>query len=127
MQDGQNQHLFLFGISGSKKAKEADTKRSFFLRMKCTLTNRGRTVNVKSATWKVKRVTKSTNIIITSMAITTRGVVKVREHLNRNYIILQVIVEVKLSDCSASYCVKCPFRVNFLFSIFLCADVQSET
>uniref|UniRef100_A0AAQ4RRM6 Hypoxia-inducible factor 1-alpha n=1 Tax=Gasterosteus aculeatus aculeatus TaxID=481459 RepID=A0AAQ4RRM6_GASAC len=39
--------------TGSKKAKEADTKRSFFLRMKCTLTNRGRTVNVKSATWKV--------------------------------------------------------------------------
>ncbi|XP_037341906.2 hypoxia inducible factor 1 subunit alpha a isoform X2 [Pungitius pungitius] len=39
--------------TGSKKAKEADMKRSFFLRMKCTLTNRGRTVNVKSATWKV--------------------------------------------------------------------------
>ncbi|KAL6105623.1 hif1a [Pungitius sinensis] len=39
--------------TGSKKAKEADIKRSFFLRMKCTLTNRGRTVNVKSATWKV--------------------------------------------------------------------------
>ncbi|KAM8915152.1 hypoxia inducible factor 1 subunit alpha a [Spinachia spinachia] len=39
--------------TGSKKAMGADTKRSFFLRMKCTLTNRGRTVNVKSATWKV--------------------------------------------------------------------------
>ncbi|XP_014843363.1 PREDICTED: hypoxia-inducible factor 1-alpha [Poecilia mexicana] len=39
--------------SGSKKVKEPSTERSFFLRMKCTLTSRGRTVNVKSATWKV--------------------------------------------------------------------------
>lgn len=46
-----NCHCLL--ISGSKKAKEPNTERSFFLRMKCTLTSRGRTVNVKSATWKV--------------------------------------------------------------------------
>ncbi|KAM9842299.1 hypoxia inducible factor 1 subunit alpha a [Aulostomus maculatus] len=39
--------------TGSKKVKEPKTERSFFLRMKCTLTSRGRTVNVKSATWKV--------------------------------------------------------------------------
>nr|ALL26120.1 hypoxia inducible factor 1 alpha*1 [Fundulus heteroclitus] len=39
--------------TGSKKAKEPSAERSFFLRMKCTLTSRGRTVNVKSATWKV--------------------------------------------------------------------------
>nr|ABO26716.1 hypoxia-inducible factor 1 alpha [Gymnocephalus cernua] len=39
--------------TGPKKAKESNTERSFFLRMKCTLTSRGRTVNVKSATWKV--------------------------------------------------------------------------
>ncbi|KAM7375875.1 hypothetical protein PAMP_005641 [Pampus punctatissimus] len=39
--------------TGSKKTKEQNTERSFFLRMKCTLTSRGRTVNVKSATWKV--------------------------------------------------------------------------
>uniref|UniRef100_A0A3B5A7I2 Hypoxia-inducible factor 1-alpha n=1 Tax=Stegastes partitus TaxID=144197 RepID=A0A3B5A7I2_9TELE len=39
--------------TGSKKAKEPNTERSFFLRMKCTLTSRGRTVNVKSASWKV--------------------------------------------------------------------------
>lgn len=39
--------------TGSKKVKEQSTERSFFLRMKCTLTSRGRTVNVKSATWKV--------------------------------------------------------------------------
>ncbi|XP_072222111.1 hypoxia inducible factor 1 subunit alpha a [Leuresthes tenuis] len=39
--------------TGSKKVMDANTERSFFLRMKCTLTSRGRTVNVKSATWKV--------------------------------------------------------------------------
>uniref|UniRef100_A0A8C5MUU9 Hypoxia-inducible factor 1-alpha n=1 Tax=Leptobrachium leishanense TaxID=445787 RepID=A0A8C5MUU9_9ANUR len=37
----------------AKKGKEQITERSFFLRMKCTLTSRGRTVNIKSATWKV--------------------------------------------------------------------------
>uniref|UniRef100_A0AAX7VR91 Hypoxia-inducible factor 1-alpha n=1 Tax=Astatotilapia calliptera TaxID=8154 RepID=A0AAX7VR91_ASTCA len=42
---------------GSKKSKEPNTERSFFLRMKCTLTSRGRTVNVKSATWKVLHCT----------------------------------------------------------------------
>ncbi|TRZ02161.1 hypothetical protein DNTS_007280 [Danionella cerebrum] len=39
--------------AGSKKTKEQNTERSFFVRMKCTLTSRGRTVNIKSATWKV--------------------------------------------------------------------------
>uniref|UniRef100_A0A673GQ52 Hypoxia-inducible factor 1-alpha n=1 Tax=Sinocyclocheilus rhinocerous TaxID=307959 RepID=A0A673GQ52_9TELE len=39
----------------SKKAKEQHTNRRFLLRMKCTLTSRGRTVNVKSASWKVLR------------------------------------------------------------------------
>ncbi|XP_051507951.1 hypoxia-inducible factor 1-alpha-like isoform X2 [Myxocyprinus asiaticus] len=39
----------------SKKAKEEHTDRSFLLRMKCTLTSRGRTVNIKSASWKVLR------------------------------------------------------------------------
>ncbi|XP_055022539.1 hypoxia inducible factor 1 subunit alpha, like isoform X2 [Boleophthalmus pectinirostris] len=33
--------------------KQAATDRSFFLRVKNTLTNRGRTVNLRSATWKV--------------------------------------------------------------------------
>ncbi|XP_051955241.1 hypoxia-inducible factor 1-alpha-like [Xyrauchen texanus] len=43
---------------GSKKNKETqNTERSFFLRMKCTLTSRGRTVNTKSATWKVLHCT----------------------------------------------------------------------
>lgn len=32
-------------------------ERDFFMRMKCTVTNRGRTVNLKSATWKVTLVT----------------------------------------------------------------------
>lgn len=38
--------------SGTNK-KNPLTERSFFLRMKNTLTSRGRTVNLKSATWKV--------------------------------------------------------------------------
>ncbi|XP_063047819.1 endothelial PAS domain-containing protein 1b [Engraulis encrasicolus] len=36
-----------------KKGKELSTDRDFFMRMKCTVTNRGRTVNLKSASWKV--------------------------------------------------------------------------
>jgi len=36
-----------------KKGKELNTERDFFMRMKCTVTNRGRTVNLKSAGWKV--------------------------------------------------------------------------
>lgn len=44
-------------VSGSgfgKKGKELSTERDFFMRMKCTVTNRGRTVNLKSASWKVR-------------------------------------------------------------------------
>ncbi|XP_066559951.1 hypoxia inducible factor 1 subunit alpha, like isoform X2 [Amia ocellicauda] len=37
----------------SRKQREVPTERSFFLRMKSTLTSRGRTVNIKSASWKV--------------------------------------------------------------------------
>ncbi|XP_076831552.1 endothelial PAS domain-containing protein 1b [Brachyhypopomus gauderio] len=33
--------------------KKVSTERDFFMRMKCTVTNRGRTVNLKSASWKV--------------------------------------------------------------------------
>lgn len=39
-----------------RKGKEQNTQRSFFLRMKCTLTSRGRTMNIKSATWKVSKL-----------------------------------------------------------------------
>ncbi|KAJ6663594.1 hypothetical protein lerEdw1_009673, partial [Lerista edwardsae] len=38
---------------GFSKKKEVKTERNFSLRMKSTLTTRGRTVNLKSATWKV--------------------------------------------------------------------------
>ncbi|CAM2110308.1 unnamed protein product [Caretta caretta] len=38
---------------GFSKKKDVKTERSFSLRMKSTLTSRGRTVNLKSATWKV--------------------------------------------------------------------------
>uniref|UniRef100_A0A3P8V2V1 Hypoxia inducible factor 1 subunit alpha, like n=1 Tax=Cynoglossus semilaevis TaxID=244447 RepID=A0A3P8V2V1_CYNSE len=44
------------GLS-KKSAKEQPTDRNFFLRMKSTLTSRGRTVNIKSATWKVLHCT----------------------------------------------------------------------
>ncbi|CAN9511121.1 unnamed protein product [Ophioblennius macclurei] len=38
----------------SKKSRaKPKSERNFFLRMKCTLTTRGRTVNIKAATWKV--------------------------------------------------------------------------
>uniref|UniRef100_A0A3B1IZK7 Endothelial PAS domain protein 1b n=1 Tax=Astyanax mexicanus TaxID=7994 RepID=A0A3B1IZK7_ASTMX len=40
-----------------KKGKELSTERDFFMRMKCTVTNRGRTVNLKSASWKVLHCT----------------------------------------------------------------------
>ncbi|XP_008820151.1 hypoxia-inducible factor 3-alpha isoform X1 [Nannospalax galili] len=39
----------------SKKKLEAPTERHFSLRMKSTLTSRGRTLNLKAATWKVLR------------------------------------------------------------------------
>ncbi|KAJ7990775.1 hypothetical protein DPEC_G00290410 [Dallia pectoralis] len=45
--------MLVYRTGTSKKSKEVNSDRSFFLRMKCTLTSRGRTVNVKSATWKV--------------------------------------------------------------------------
>ncbi|XP_041107674.1 endothelial PAS domain-containing protein 1-like isoform X2 [Polyodon spathula] len=40
-----------------KKIKDLNTERDFFMRMKCTVTNRGRTVNLKSASWKVLHCT----------------------------------------------------------------------
>ncbi|KAJ7422021.1 Endothelial PAS domain-containing protein 1 [Pitangus sulphuratus] len=45
------------GPGFAKKSKEMSTERDFFMRMKCTVTNRGRTVNLKSATWKVLHCT----------------------------------------------------------------------
>uniref|UniRef100_A0AAY4DJX6 Hypoxia-inducible factor 1-alpha n=1 Tax=Denticeps clupeoides TaxID=299321 RepID=A0AAY4DJX6_9TELE len=55
--DHEEMREMLVHRTGSKKAKEQTTERSFFLRMKCTLTSRGRTVNIKSSTWKVLHCT----------------------------------------------------------------------
>uniref|UniRef100_A0A8K9V112 Hypoxia inducible factor 1 subunit alpha, like n=1 Tax=Oncorhynchus mykiss TaxID=8022 RepID=A0A8K9V112_ONCMY len=44
------------GVS-KKKPVQQHTEINFFLRMKSTLTSRGRTVNIKSATWKVLHCT----------------------------------------------------------------------
>lgn len=55
--DHEEMREMLVHRTGSKKTKEQNTERSFFLRMKCTLTSRGRTVNIKSATWKVLHCT----------------------------------------------------------------------
>lgn len=42
------------GNAFDKKGKELSAERDFFMRMKCTVTTRGRTVNLKSASWKVR-------------------------------------------------------------------------
>ncbi|KAM6912711.1 hypoxia inducible factor 1 subunit alpha a [Xenentodon cancila] len=59
--------------TGSKKVKESNTERSFFLRMKCTLTSRGRTVNVKSASWKVLHCSGHVHISESEAENTTNG------------------------------------------------------
>uniref|UniRef100_A0A3B4X6V2 Endothelial PAS domain protein 1b n=1 Tax=Seriola lalandi dorsalis TaxID=1841481 RepID=A0A3B4X6V2_SERLL len=53
----ENLSLKTAGHSFGKKGKELNTERDFFMRMKCTVTNRGRTVNLKSASWKVLHCT----------------------------------------------------------------------
>ncbi|XP_077437629.1 endothelial PAS domain-containing protein 1b [Vanacampus margaritifer] len=57
--DEIRENLSLKTASGGfgKKSKEQSTERDFFMRMKCTVTNRGRTVNLKSANWKVLHCT----------------------------------------------------------------------
>ncbi|XP_016086769.1 endothelial PAS domain-containing protein 1-like isoform X2 [Sinocyclocheilus grahami] len=40
-----------------RRGRDMSTGRDFFMRMKCTVTNRGRTVNLKSASWKVLHCT----------------------------------------------------------------------
>lgn len=59
-------HLFraepdaIFLSSGlTKKNSEKLTEYNFFLRMKSTLTHTGRTVNIKSANWKVLTIRTS--------------------------------------------------------------------
>ncbi|KAL6102166.1 epas1 [Pungitius sinensis] len=53
----ENLSLKTSGSGSAKKAKDLSTERDFFMRMKCTVTNRGRTVNLKSASWKVLHCT----------------------------------------------------------------------
>ncbi|XP_023819367.1 endothelial PAS domain-containing protein 1 [Oryzias latipes] len=53
----ENLSLKTTGSGFGKKGKELSTERDFFMRMKCTVTNRGRTVNLKSAGWKVLHCT----------------------------------------------------------------------
>ncbi|XP_034537721.1 endothelial PAS domain-containing protein 1b [Notolabrus celidotus] len=53
----ENLSLKTAGSGFGKKGKDMSTERDFFMRMKCTVTNRGRTVNLKSASWKVLHCT----------------------------------------------------------------------
>ncbi|XP_060943193.1 endothelial PAS domain-containing protein 1b isoform X2 [Limanda limanda] len=53
----ENLSLKTAGSGFGKKGRELSTERDFFMRMKCTVTNRGRTVNLKSASWKVLHCT----------------------------------------------------------------------
>ncbi|XP_013883256.1 endothelial PAS domain-containing protein 1 isoform X2 [Austrofundulus limnaeus] len=53
----ENLSLKTAGSTFRKKGKDLFTERDFFMRMKCTVTNRGRTVNLKSASWKVLHCT----------------------------------------------------------------------
>lgn len=46
--------VFFFSGLNKKPMKETPVEINFFLRMKSTLTSRGRTVNIKSAEWKVQ-------------------------------------------------------------------------
>lgn len=54
-------------ILSAKSKEECDTPKSFFIRLKCTLTSKGRSVNLKSATYKVITFTEQLykrNIVI---------------------------------------------------------------
>lgn len=56
-----------------RKHRDMNTERDFFMRMKCTVTNRGRTVNLKSATWKVLHCTGHIKIYNACQAHTLCG------------------------------------------------------
>lgn len=71
--DHSRSFLSIFPHLGlSKKVKEQHTNNSFLLRMKCTLTSRGRTVNVKSASWKVPPLTCA-SLLTTWLHITLKA------------------------------------------------------
>lgn len=65
---------FLSGLSKKLQAEQS-SERNFFLRMKSTLTSRGRTVNIKSAAWKVKinRDRRIKTGVVTILADLTSG------------------------------------------------------
>lgn len=56
-----------------RKHRDMNIERDFFMRMKCTVTNRGRTVNLKSATWKVIHCTGHIKIYNACQARTLCG------------------------------------------------------
>lgn len=73
-------------VSGSgfgKNGKDLCTERDFFMRMKCTVTNRGRTVNLKSASWKVKVTNSSFSLMSTKTRIRR---VRLLAYINNNII-----------------------------------------
>lgn len=45
---------FRDALSGKRSDDQLNLHRDFFMRFKCTLTSRGRSVNIKSASYKVK-------------------------------------------------------------------------
>ncbi|KAK6328188.1 hypothetical protein J4Q44_G00001660 [Coregonus suidteri] len=59
------------------KGKALSTERDFFMRMKCTVTNRGRTINLKSASWKVLHCTGHLKVY---NSCTPRGLCGFKEH-----------------------------------------------
>ncbi|XP_068597003.1 endothelial PAS domain-containing protein 1b [Brachionichthys hirsutus] len=66
------ENLTLKTAGSGKKGKELD----FFMRMKCTVTNRGRTVNLKSANWKVLHCTGQLKVYSSSAP---RGLCRFKE------------------------------------------------
>ncbi|KAL2102229.1 hypothetical protein ACEWY4_001397 [Coilia grayii] len=60
--------LSVRGALYSLRREGRKAKRDFFIRMKCTVTNKGRTVNLKSASWKVLHCTGHLNVLTYSPA-----------------------------------------------------------
>lgn len=50
-------------ILSTKTQESTEYRKSFFIRLKCTLTSKGRSVNLKSATYKVSKFNNRNNIV----------------------------------------------------------------
>ncbi|XP_041748464.1 endothelial PAS domain-containing protein 1 isoform X2 [Coregonus clupeaformis] len=74
--DEIRENLSLKSGTGTK-GKALSTERDFFMRMKCTVTNRGRTINLKSASWKVLHCTGHLKVY---NSCTPRGLCGFKEH-----------------------------------------------